>query len=720
MLSAPVVLKDNHIQMVTDQVGDIPRDNTQGLGLYYYDTRYLSGYQVLVNGQQPIYLSHSSERDYIATFQYVNPEFALSDGTIAPRQSISIRRSRFVDGRAFRERLGFYNCNHMPIDLEVTLRFDADFRDMFAVRGFSRQRLAARTTSRFGPDGLEFTYVGRDNVSRHTLIRFSERPEPLSANSMLFRVHLEPHVPVSISLSVRPSTGRRKPVKAVGFDNALERLMKSYKHWEAQSTAFVTDNDFFDQSLLRQSRYDIRALIEFDDEGVTGNGTASKHADIVPSAGLPWYAVPFGRDSIITALQTLIYNPQIAVGTLRFLARHQGKERNDRTEEEPGKILHEVRRGELANLREIPHLPYYGTVDATPLFVVLLVETMEWVGCESLYREMLPHALRALQWVDRYGDLDGDGYVEYIPRVGGGVRNQGWKDSAESLQYEDGRLAELPAALVEVQGYVYGARMGLSRLMERHGDSDTAQRLRQEAEALKERFNRDFWMPDEGFYAQALDRNKAQIQSVTSNVGHCLWSGIIDSQRTSAVVKRLLAEDMFSGWGIRTLSSASPNYNPMSYHNGSVWPHDNSVIALGMRRAGFAREAATVISAMIQAGLRFSSNRLPEVFCGFSRDRRFNSRPVAYIKSCSPQAWAAAAPFLFLQTLLDITPRDEGRSLWIDPAPNEAFHHYSLHHLQVGEQRVSLEIAQDGGEATVQVVEGNVQVSSPARVTTVP
>lgn len=716
MLSAPVVLKDNHIQVVTDQFGDIPWGNDEGLGLYYYDTRYLSAYQVLVNGLQPIYLSHAAERDYIATFQYVNPDFALPDGSVAPRQSISIRRSRFVDGRAFRERLGFYNCNHVAVDVEVTLRFDADFRDMFAVRGFCRQQLAARTTSRFGPEGLELTYVGRDGVHRHTLVRFSERPEPLSATTMLFRLRLEPHVPVSISLSVRPSTGRRKPVKAVGFDAALDRLIKSYRQWHADSTAFQTDNDSFDGTLLRQSQYDIRALIEFDDEDIGGNGKGVKRTDIVPSAGLPWYAVPFGRDSIITALQTLIYNPQIAVGTLRFLARYQGTQRNDVTEEEPGKIMHEVRRGELANLREIPHLPYYGSVDATPLFVILFVETMAWLGSETLYREILPHALRALEWVDRCGDLDSDGYVEYIPRGKGGVRNQGWKDSAESLQYEDGRFADLPAALVEVQGYVYGAKMGLSRLMDRHGDPETARRLRCEAEALKQRFNRDFWMPDAGFYAQALDRDKRQIRSITSNVGHCLLSGIIGPDRAGAVVARLLAEDMYSGWGIRTLSSNSPNYNPMSYHNGSVWPHDNSLIALGMRRAGYTREAVTVISATIEAGLRFPSNRLPEVFCGFSRDRRFNSRPVAYIKSCSPQAWAAAAPMLFLQTLLGITPRDEGKTLWIDPAINDTFHSYALQHLHIGDKRISLDIAQEGGEASVRVVEGEIALESPAHV----
>ncbi|MDQ2742486.1 MAG: amylo-alpha-1,6-glucosidase, partial [Chloroflexota bacterium] len=401
MQTAPLVLKENHLQIVTDQQGDIPPGNDNGFGLYYFDTRYLSAFEVLINGQPPLYLSHAAERDYIATFQYVNPPYPLPDGMVAPRQSISIRRSRFVDGRAFRERVGLYNCNHFPVDIDLTLRFEADFRDMLAIRGFCRQRLAARTTSRFGPEGLEFSYVGRDNVARHTLIRFSEQPEPISSNIMLFHLRLEPHQPASISLSVRPSTGRRKPVKAVGFDNALDRLIRSYKQWHLDSTALTTDNDFFDQSLLRQSQYDIRALIESEERDP--NGKTGHQPDIVPAAGLPWYAVPFGRDSIITALQTIAYNPEIALGTLRFLARHQGDEENPVTEEQPGKILHELRRGELANLREIPHLPYYGTVDATSLFVILFVEAMAWVGSAELYRELLPHALRAIEWADRYG-----------------------------------------------------------------------------------------------------------------------------------------------------------------------------------------------------------------------------------------------------------------------------------------------------------------------------
>jgi glycogen debranching enzyme len=715
VLTGTVVLKENHIQLITDLLGDIPAADQANYGLYYYDTRYLSCFELRVSGQRPIYLSHSADRNYIANFQFVNPALLLPGGTRVPRQTISIRRARFVDAHTFQERLGFYNCNQFPVDLDVTVGFDADFRDMFAVRGFAAQRLAGRIGSTFGAEELVFSYVGRDKVPRKTEIQFSMIPEPLSADTMLFRLHLEPHTPVSVTLCVRPIAGRKRSSRAIKFDADLERLAESYRRWDADCTAFETNNEFFDRSLLRQSRLDLRTLLEADDtSGANGAVEAggNRVISLVPSAGIPWYAVPFGRDGIITALQTLMYNPAIAEGTLRFLAQYQGERVNEVTEEEPGKILHEIRRGELANLREIPHIPYYGTVDATPLFVILFVETMAWLNSDDLYRAILPHALRALEWVDNYGDMDGDGYVEYAPHRQGGVYNHGWKDSPDSLQYDDGRPASLPAALVEVQGYIYHAKMGLSALVASRGDGALADRLRAEADELRRRFNRDFWMPGDEFYAQALDSEKKPVRSVTSNVGHCLWSGILDTDRAAVVVRRLMEPDMFSGWGIRTLSSLSPNYNPMSYHNGSVWPHDNSLIALGMRRCGYVEEAAEIISATIEAGLRFPSNRLPELFCGFARDRRFNSSPMSYIKSCSPQAWAAAAPFLFIQTLLDARPSDNARVLWVNPARTSLFLRYGIRHLRCGERRSSFTVRVSDDVARIQSVEGGVKVCS--------
>lgn len=711
-----VALKEDHIQLVTDSFGDIPKGSAEGYGLYMLDTRYLSAFELLVDGQAPIYLSHSADRNYIATFQFVNPPLFLKDGTRVPRQTISIRRSRFVDGQGLHERIGLYNCNLFPVELELTLTFDADFADIFAVREYARQRRGVRSSVQFSAKRLTFSYTGRDRIQRKTVVEYDRPPEPKSSNSMVFALRLEPHVPVSVTLRVLPVLGNgaalRKTAPATeGFDVSLSTLARSYEWWHQDSTAFETNNEYFDRSLLRQSRLDVRALLEFEsDTDSRGNGPL-----MVPSAGIPWYAVPFGRDSIITALQTLIYNPRIADGTLRLLAQFQGVRENPDTEEEPGKIFHELRRGELANLAEIPHLPYYGTIDATPLFVVLFVETMAWLGDgdmgRALYKDLLPAALRALEWCDNHGDLDGDGYVEYRPGAKGGVTNQGWKDSFDSLQYPDGSPATLPAALIEVQGYVYEAKMGLARLARLNGNEPLASQLAQEASAMKDRLNRDFWMDDEGFFAQALDGDKRPVPSVTSNPGHILWSGAADAEKAARLVDRLMAEDMFSGWGIRTLSSRSPNYNPMSYHNGSVWPHDNSMIALGMKRYGFDKAAAEVIEAVTSAGLRFPSNRLPELFCGFPRDRRFNSSPAAYIVSCSPQAWAAASPFLFLQTLLGIRPL-AGKSVQIDPIENQLFLRYRIEHMRVGDRRVSFEVHHRRGECRVRRLEGEVELLS--------
>jgi glycogen debranching enzyme len=402
-------------------------------------------------------------------------------------------------------------------------------------------------------------------------------------------------------------------------------------------------------------------------------------------------------------LQTLCYNPAIAEGTLRFLAAYQGTEIDPFKEEEPGKIMHELRRGELANLEEIPHTPYYGTVDSTPLFVVLFVEAMAWIQSEQLYQDILPAALRALEWVDRYGDLDGDRYVEYEVHRPGGVINHGWKDSSTAVQYEDGTNARQPIALVEVQGYVYAAKIGMSALLRRHGDHERADRLEAEATTLRERFNRDFWMEDQRFFCLALDGQKRQVRSVTSNAGHCLWSGICDAEKVDAVAERLMAPDMFSGWGIRTLSAASPNYNPMSYHNGSVWPHDNAIIALGLRRSGHADMAARLVQAMCEAGFRFSDARLPELFCGFSRDQRFNSSPAAYVVSCSPQAWSAGSLFMFLESLLDIRPESGPRSLALNPVLPTMFDRVCLRRLRIGTARFDVTVLRTGGRVEAEV-----------------
>jgi glycogen debranching enzyme len=699
MLTGAIALKEDDLQFISDQTGDIPADNPGDLGLYYRDTRFINRFELTVNGIKPVFLSSSTSKHYIATFQFVNPSLRLDDGRRVPRQTISIRRSRFVTSRGVYERIGLLNCNRFSVELEVVLAVDADFRDMFAIRGFKTQVVAGEITVRFGGEDVLFQYRGRDRVVRAAHVLFDRAPEAISSKQIRFCVHLGPQEFDTIVVRVQPSIGRRTARLPENFDEQLENLAESYRAWDRKSTYIETNNELFDRGVLRASRYDIRALLEQTPFGP------------VPDAGVPWYAVPFGRDAIITALQTLMYNPAIAEGTLRFLAAHQGAQVDPYREEEPGKILHEIRRGELARLGEVPHTPYYGTVDATPLFLILFVEAMEWLWSEQLYADILPAALRALEWIDRYGDLDGDGYVEYITHRPGGVKNQGWKDSADSVQHEDGANAVAPIALVEVQGYVYQAKAGMARLLRRHGDTELAARLECQARDLKAQFNRDFWMEDEHFFALALDRDKRQVRAVTSNAGHSLWSGICAAEREELVADRLLAPDMFSGWGIRTLSSRSPNYNPMSYHNGSVWPHDTAVIALGLRQIGRAEDTSQLVAGLFEAGFRFEDSRLPELFCGFARDRRFNSSPTAYLVSCSPQAWAAGCIFMLLHSSLDLRTNRRGCCLAVDPYLPETIRRLRVRNLRFGPGRVSLDVEGTGPSTRFEAsAEGDVRV----------
>ncbi|MGH2443874.1 MAG: amylo-alpha-1,6-glucosidase, partial [Chloroflexota bacterium] len=543
MLTGAVALKEDDLQFISGEAGDIPAENPGDMGMYYRDTRFLNRYELTINDHPPVFLSNTATKHYIATFQYINPNLTLADGRKVRQQTISIRRSRFVTARGMHERIGVLNCNRFEVTLDLVLTFDADFRDMFSIRGFKTQHVAGEISVRFGAENLVFQYRGRDAVTRTTGVAFDRPAEAISSKQVRFTFTLPPQQFDTVVIRIQPDIGRRSRAVAPDFDGQLERLAASYKRWDATSTSIESNNEMFDREVLRASRYDIRGLLESTPHG------------LFPHAGVPWYAVPFGRDAIITSLQTLIYNPSIAEGTLRFLAAYQGNEVNPFREEEPGKIMHELRRGELASLGEVPHTPYFGTVDATPLFLILFVETMRWLNSDGLYADVLPAVMRALSWIDDYGDLDGDGYVEYIAHRPGGVVNQGWKDSADAVQNSDGSNAIPPVALIEVQGYVYQAKVGLAALFRGRGDAELADRLEREAKELKRNFNRDFWMEGESYFAQALDRDKAQIQSVTSNPGHCLWAGICDDDKARALADRLLQDDMLSGWGIRTLST---------------------------------------------------------------------------------------------------------------------------------------------------------------------
>ncbi len=685
-----MILKENQVFAVSDLNGDAPAGNDLGLGLYREDTRYLCASELRVNGRPPILLNNSVDRAYVATFQLVNPALTNPDGSPIPRQSLSIRRTRFVHGKALHERIGIQNCHTEPAEFELELRYEADFLDIFAVRGYHHRATGTRLPTEVTETGMKFGYEGADGLLRQTEIVFAPVPR-LKPGQATLRLRLEPHQTFVLLVDTLTLAGSESPSPNFDFDASLAGLERMYERWNQSCSAYQTDNEVLDNGLLWRSLEDLRILCDRMPSG------------LFPTAGTPWYAVPFGRDALITSFQTLALNPDLAYGTLRFLAHHQGKRIDPYREEEPGKILHEIRFGELARLREIPHTPYYGTVDATPLFLVLLVELLNWSGDVDLLSELMPNVFAALEWIDRYGDIDEDGLVEYTQRSTLGVRNQGWKDSWDSLTAADGNPAPLPAALVEVQGYVYHAKSGLARIFLRLGKVDVAEKLLREADALRQRFEDLFWMPDRHFYAQALDRDKQQVGSIASNVGHALWSGIVAQERAAAVAERLVASDMFSGWGIRTLSSDEPNFNPMSYHNGSIWPHDNSVIAAGMRRYGFRRQPELVARSIVEACMHFRDDRLPELFCGFTRDERFNSGPGQYLVSCSPQAWAAGALFHFLQVLCGVEVDALGGRLRIDPLPTRLFDRLRVERMRVAGGELDFTVDMHEGQPRVRV-----------------
>lgn len=679
--------------MVSDEMGDIPAGNSKGLGLYFSDTRFLSAYEFRLNRLLPILLSASVDESYVATFQMVNPVLLLEEGKRRiPLQSLSIRRSRFIYG-GLHERIGVQNCGRESVEIECSLHLDADFRDMFDVRGFKPQVLGVLRPPEVGGQGITFTYEGRDGLLRRTEVVVHRAPTSQHESTLTWQFHLEPKETVTLVIDIIPIVGEDEPMLSYLYDDALQALQASYRRWHEQTTRIRTDNSFLDRGLLRRSQMDLRILLEEFDSG------------LFPMAGIPWFSAPFGRDALITSIQTLMLNPEVARGTLRYLAQHQGRQVDPAREEEPGKILHEVRYGELANLKQIPHTPYYGSVDSTPLFLVCAVEMMDWLNDQDLFVELLPAILNALAWVDHFGDADQDGFVEYAERASGGVRNQGWKDSSDSLLYPDGRPVELPAALVEVQGYVYQAKLGLSRILERLGQSGIAERLAREATELRRRFELKFWLDAEQFYAQGLDRHKAPVPSITSNPAHCLWAGIIDPERAELLRDRLLAPDMFSGWGIRTLSTDSPHYNPMSYHNGTVWPHDNSIAVAGLRRYRHADAASQVIESIMEAGIRMPNYRLPELFCGFRRDARYNSGPAEYLVSCNPQAWGAGTAFHLMQTALGIVPDATAGRVYLNPIPFGQARSVEVQGMRVGNGKLSFKVGYNGGRPQVDVLE---------------
>ncbi len=692
------VLKHENVYLLTDQFGDIHPDS-RGLGLYRGDTRILSCSAVRVAGVRPVLLQGSMGGNYRGTIHLTNPSIERDIGTktgatnpLAGRK-LGITRERLIAAEALQENLQVVNHSEHEEAFDVEIELADDGADIFEVRGYPRTARGSCQPVAVRGSRVTFRYDGLDDVRRSTHVAFSVRPDDVTPSSG--DDHVAPQGWIHLRWSFVLGPGARCDLSwvtwategAAGGDPPTfpdpPRLSAdvgagAYHAWNRGTTAVQTDHELFNLTLLRGLN-DLRLLIN--------DGPADGERYV--AAGVPWFTTLFGRDAIITALQVLAVRPQVAVETLAVLAKRQATELDESRDAEPGKILHELRTGEMARTGELPFRPYYGSIDSTPLWLILFGATWEWTGDRELVERFWPNALAALDWIDKWGDRDGDGFVEYERRTDRGLLNQGWKDSFDAIRDRDGHQVETPIALAEVQGYVYEAKRRMAALARVRGDAAHGERLDREADALRGRFNEAFWVEDRRYYAMALDGRKRPADGIGSNAGHCLWTGIVAPEHASAVADRLMSPELFSGWGIRTYASDQPGYNPIGYHTGTVWPHDSSLIAAGLKRYGFHDQANRLVGSVFEAAQRFSEFRLPELFCGFDRDT--SPLPVPYPVACSPQAWAAGAPFLFLETMLGLRPHAERGELELfQPHLPDWLGKVTLTNVRVGEAAVDL------------------------------
>ncbi len=687
-----LTLIDGKTFLSTTVAGDITPAGAPDVGFFHDDTRFLSRLELRIGGHRAVVLSSSTEKTFSSQIELTTGNITLRESFDLPENTIHIRREQVLANDVFFDHLTFENFNLTPVDFVVEVALEADFVDVFQVRGLARSVHGQYYREVVRDKRVSFYYRGRDGVMRQTQVEFSAEPSEVSGGVARWELRLEPLKQIQLSTVVVPLVEGKEPrfSRRVDFESGLRGRRHNFSAWERDSTSFDSSNDVFDGALATATG-DFHALqIPNGDEHII-------------AAGIPWFATVFGRDSIIAAYQSLALNPRLAVETLRVLARYQGKQFNDWQDEEPGKILHEYRNGEMTRAGEMPFGPYYGSVDATPLFLILLGETFNWTADERLVRDLLPNVYAALDWIDRYGDLDGDGFVEYRRRSPKGLINQGWKDSWDANMHADGTVAKPPIALIEVQGYVYEAKYRMASLLRAFGDAPTADRLKRDAAELARRVEKAYWMSDKGYYAMALDAEKRPLQVVASNPGHLLFTRLLPKERARAITNRMMREDMFTGWGLRTMSQREKVFNPLSYHRGSVWPHDNSIIAHGMALNEFREPAIRILTALYQAALEFRDYRLPELFCGVQR--REHDEPVHYPVSCSPQAWASGAMFLMLTSVLGIRPSAPRRELNIvNPVLPEWLDYLHIRNLRIGGSRVALDFSRRGDRTFCNVV----------------
>lgn len=669
------VLKHEDTFAIFDAYGDV--DTACGIhGLYEAGTRFLSRYQLVIDNLRPFLLSSSVNHDgTVLKVDLSNPLIDTNSPSL-PQGILHVLRTKFLWESGCHEQIRVSNYGNEKISTTLTLFFDADYADIFEIRGTKRKQWGTHLQPRIKDRQLFFAYKGLDGLHRRTRVCIGQVPAGIAHDRIDFKLAINPQKTQEFTIAITCETGEIKLDPPISFENACRN---AERFWQTRSRNHCEIEISNEQAndWINRSQTDLRLMT-----------TRTEHG-LYPYAGVPWFNTVFGRDGIITALQSLWINADIAQGVLMYLASTQAHEDDPECDAEPGKILHEVRRGELAATGQIPFRLYYGSVDSTPLFIILAGAYYEFTGDRVFIEYLWPHIERALDWIDRYGDSDGDGFVEYFKRSQKGLKNQGWKDSQDCIMHADGRLAEGSIALCEVQGYVYEAKLKAARLAAMLGDPACAERLKTEAAQLRDQFERTFWNNQLKTYALALDGHKRQCEVITSNAGQCLFSGIASPDHASQVAQTLLREDMFSDWGIRTLSSTAVRFNPMSYHNGSVWPHDNALIAEGMSRYALKDASQRILNGLIDAALHMDFQRLPELFCGFQR--RPHIGPTHYPVACSPQAWAAGATFMLLKASLGLTIDAEKNLLqfYLPRLPSN-FRDVRISNLRVGQYSVDL------------------------------
>jgi glycogen debranching enzyme len=680
------VLKYGKMFFVFDRLGDVQTSGLGEEGLFYDGMRYLSALSLDLWHARPLLLSSTvATNNFLFTADVANLD-VFREGLIAINRGVlHLVRSRFLWGDSCFEKLHFVNHGLDDLEIPLSLGFDADFADIFEVRGTERVRKGRRLQTELGSNSVLLCYEGLDRVVRETLIETDIAPVHTSEAGFEFEISLRPKENVTLQLEF--CCNRERGHRFVGYSEALSAARFELAGLAKGFPQITSSNSRFSDWIAR-SLSDLEMMIAGNPE--TG----------YPYAGVPWFSTVFGRDGIITALQTLWLNPEIAKGVLEFLASTQADSSDPVADSEPGKILHEMRRSEMAALGEVPFGKYYGSVDATPLFVMLTGAYFDRTGDRVFLERLWPHVERALRWIDEYGDVDGDGFVEYCRHSGKGLVQQGWKDSNDSVFHANGKIADPPIALCEVQGYVYAAKLAAAKLTRVLGNVDQCCELELQAENLRTAFEEKFWSNDLGLYALALDGHKEPCKVRTSNAGHCLFTGIASQERARRVTETLMASDFFTGWGIRTVATTESRYNPLSYHNGSVWPHDNSVIASGMAKFGFRKMAGQILLALLDLSDEVELHRLPELFCGLKR--RPTEGPTLYPVACSPQAWAAAAPFLILEACLGITVQPErGRIVFDGPFLPEGIPQLAIRNLRCGKASADLLLERRGDSVLV-------------------